>query len=454
MKTRQLLKAALALSLLCTAFLGGFTLNLLRNARDGRNSSSSIQSFIRMLTPPFARADDAATTSPPEAYRTALAAIHDDYFGTAPATTRLTYSAIDGMLETIGDPYTVFWTPKEYRENMETNSGDFVGIGAKLDTDKNRNIVITEPMEDSPSAAAGILAGDLLASIDGRPTVGMTMQAVIDLIHGPEGTSITLKISRKGVPHTFTMQRAVVHTRIVDFRMVDPVAKVGYIRLGMFNEQADVQFDAALRKLEAQRMRALVFDLRDNPGGLLQVAQDLASRFIPDGPIVWVKEKNGRMSSLNVEREKHRGPLSKGEYPVVVLVNGDSASAAEIVAGALQDSGAATLAGTSTYGKGLVQTIMPLADDSAVKITTQHYFTRDKHDINVKRDLEGRAMGTHGGITPNVIVEFTDKELAAQRAAERAAPRNTALADRYDPQLQKGLQIVRQKLANAGPRAL
>ena len=449
---RLSMRVGLATSFFLTAFLCGFNVAQFRSARRNPGAlrlspAQAFQAFTRSLTPAWARAsDDGDAPAPPDTYRLALAAIRRDYVGSAPTPTRLTYAGIDGMLGTIGDPYTVFWTPQEYKQNMEANSGDFVGIGARLDLTKDKRVVIIEPLDGSPAVAAGVLGGDIITAINGKPTIGMGISQVIDLIHGPEGSSVRVTVLRGKQTRTFVMTRSVVHTRIVNYRMTDPVKKIGYIGLGMFNEQADVQFDGALQKLENQGMKALVFDLRDNPGGLLQVAQDLASRFVADGPIVWVKEKNGHLSSLNVERNRHRSPLYDGAYPVVVLVNSDSASAAEIVSGAIQDSGTGILVGTRTYGKGLVQTIMPLADDSAVKITTQHYFTRDKHDINIKRDLEGRALSTVGGIKPNIEVPFNDHEVALQRDALRSDPRNMAIQDKYDPQLQRALKEITAKL--------
>jgi C-terminal processing protease CtpA/Prc len=147
-----------------------------------------------------------------------------------------------------------------------------------------------------------------------------------------------------------------------------------------------------------------------------------------------------------VESGKHRGKLSTGAYPVVLLVNGGSASASEIVAGAIQDGKAGTLVGTRTYGKGLVQTIIPLNGDAAVKITTQHYFTRAKHDINLKRDDDGHALSGTGGIVPDVTVDFSDADYAKQREATRTEPQNRALIDRYDPQVQKGIELLRNRL--------
>jgi carboxyl-terminal processing protease len=152
--------------------------------------------------------------------------------------------------------------------------------------------------------------------------------------------------------------------------------------------------------------------------------------------------------------DKHRGKLSTGAYPVAVLVNGNSASSSEIVSGAIQDSGAGVLVGTRTYGKGLVQTIIPLAGDAAVKITTQHYYTRNKSDINVRRDEDGHALGGSGGIAPNYMVDFTDREYEAQREVARTDPQNKAAIHKKDPQLQKGIAVLKAKLAARQGRKL
>jgi carboxyl-terminal processing protease len=404
--------------------------------------------------------DEDAKLDPQETYQVLLNTIRSDFYnpaaegapkpGKAPARpdiTKLTYAAINGMLAAIGDRYTEFWDPKEYRENMQETSGVFAGVGARLDVTRDKKILITEPIEGSPAAKKGLLAGDVILAVEGRPVTGMDIDSVIERIKGDPGTSVRLTIERKGTPKPFvvSLTRAEVQSPIVEWRMEDPVSKIGYISLAMFNEQADQQFAAALAKLERQGMKALIFDLRDNPGGLLNIAQDIASRFVPNGPVVWVKEKNGRMSSMNVERGKHQGRLSTGAYPVVVLVNGNSASASEIVSGAIRDHGAGTLVGTTTFGKGLVQTIIPLGDDSAVKITTQHYFTPNKTDINKKYDATGKQVS--GGIKPDVEVALTDKDIEAMRLARRDAPQDKTAPDRYDPQLQKGLEVLRTQLA-------
>ncbi len=469
MTLRSLIKGFVAFGIIGAGFVGGFTFDVWRDVpRDPQIAALKLASqpperLAAFLRPRAAHADG-DNLPPSETVAALMETIRQDYLPPsqqtppspvasarpvppraldAPQPTRLGYAAIDGMLETLSDRYTEFIPPKEYKEMLAEQSGNFVGIGATLNLGRDKRIVIIEPIEGSPAARAGLLPGDVIVAVNGYSVFDKTTDEVAGRIRGEENTPVRLTIERSGKRRDYTLRRAVVNRPVVEARMEDPARKIGYIRLTFFSEQADTQFDHALEKLEKQGMRALVFDLRDNPGGLLNVAQDLASRFISSGPVVWVKEKNGQMSPLNVDKSKHRGRLSTGVYPVVVLVNDYSASAAEIVAGAIQDARAGTLVGTRTYGKGLVQTIIPLTDDSAVKITTQHYFTRDKHDINLRRDLEGRALSGSGGIVPNVTVPFTDAQIAAQQEQIRRDPNNRVAADRLDPQLQKGLTVAR-----------
>ena len=221
--------------------------------------------------------------------------------------------------------------------------------------------------------------------------------------------------------------------------MIDPARKIGYIKLSVFNEESDQQLGKAMADLEGQGMHALVFDLRENPGGLLDIAREIASRFVPNGPIVWIKDKSETsetMEHLDVDPAQHANHL---RYPLVVLVNGDSASAAEIVSGAIKDTGAGILVGEKTFGKGLVQTIMGLPDGSAVAITTQHYYTAHKNDIN------------HKGIEPNVPVTIPDSNLRKEATFYRDHPE--ALYDlKYDTQLQTALSEVKQQMQVASAR--
>ena len=198
---------------------------------------------------------------------------------------------------------------------QEQSGNPFVGIGARLDMTKDRRVFILEPMENSPAQKAGLLPGDIIGAVDGKSVLGVKMDDVIDRIKGPENSFVRVTIERKGKPISFKIKRAVVNQPIVDYWIEDEASKIGYIRLGMFNEQADAEFSRALGKLEKKGMKALIFDLRDNPGGLLNIAQDIASRFLPSGPVVWVKEKSGRTSSLDVESNLPQQCLEQGRIP-------------------------------------------------------------------------------------------------------------------------------------------
>ena len=460
---RSLVKGFVGVSVITAGFFCGFNADVLKDAPRTpvrttlyRLEAAPPTLLARLARPSTAHAAQ-VTLDPTETYLAVLNTVRGDFLNpagaAAPDPTKLTYAGINGMLATLNDRYTEFWTPQEYRQNMEETSGVFAGIGAKLDETKDNRVMITEPLENSPAARKGVLAGDVVLAVNGRPTLGLTVDKVIELIKGEAGTTVRMTLERKGrkAPLSVAITRAYVQSPVVEWRMEDERNRIGYIYLEMFNEQADQQFATALSKLEKQGMKGLIFDLRDNPGGLLNIAHEIASRFVPNGPVVWVKEKNGQMSSMNVVQRKHQGRLATGSYPIVVLVNGNSASASEIVSGAIRDHGVGTLVGTTTYGKGLVQTIIPLGDDSAVKITTQHYFTPKKQDINRKFDEKGRQIA--GGIKPDVEVAITDRDLDRMQAARRSNPLDRKAMDQHDPQVQKALGLLRGKIAlGAAPR--
>lgn len=356
-------------------------------------------------------------------------------------TTQITYNGIRGMMGALKDRYTRFLDPVAYKEMMDENQGEFVGIGALLGTNKQNQVYVVRVLPKGPALKAKVMNGDIIMKVDGHSTLKMPDTDVVKLIRGEPNTSVTLTLLRGAQTKVITIPRGVVTQEIVQHAMIDPAHKIGYIKLLQFNEESDIQVNQALRDLQAQGMRALVFDLRDNPGGLLDIAQQIASRFVPSGPIVWIRSKTETMTTmehLDVLQSEHRHHL---QYPLVVLVNGGSASAAEIVSGAIKDTGSGTLIGEKTFGKGLVQTIMPLPDRSAVAITTQHYYTAHKNDIN------------HKGIIPNEIVKFTDDETRKEYAFFRDHP-DANYDVKNDPQLQRGLSDLSQRLqvASAGPR--
>lgn len=396
--------------------------------------------------------DDLTRIAPTETYLSVLNIIRTEYAtqvpgAKAPDPMRLTYAAIDGMLETLHDRYTEFWTPREYAQNMEETSGVFAGIGTTLDITKEGRVVVLETIENSPAAKMGMLAGDIITHINNVPVKGKSIDVITEQIKGDPGTSLRLTVSRKNQPGPIQLMvtRAMVSSPLVEWRMEDPSAKIGYVSLSMFGEAADSQFSSAVTKLEKQGMRGLIFDLRDNPGGLLNAAQDLASRFVAKGTVVWIQEKSGKMSPLSVEKNKHQNKLHTKNYPIMVLVNGNSASAAEIVAGAIKDHQMGTLIGTRTFGKGLVQTIFPLDDDSAVKVTTQRYFTPNKNDINKRYDPQ-TGVRISGGIVPDVSVQLTDADWERMRDARRSAPQDKLAQDAFDPQMQKALTLLQKQL--------
>jgi len=331
---------------------------------------------------------------------------------------QLTYSAIRGMLHGLGDPFTRFLDPDEYKKMREENEGNFTGIGAQLDTNKDGEVYVKEPIDDSPAIRVGIKARDVILAVDGKSIKHMDIEEVVKLIRGKEGTKVKLTLRRPGVakPIVKTIVREIVQFRMVKSSMLDEKNKIGYIRLYQFNEQSDVQFDKALAALEKKHVKGLIFDLRSNPGGLLQVAVDIGSRFLESGPVVIIQERGGQKSPLYVEEEKH----NHKRYPTVVLVDKSSASASEIVSGAIKDDAAGTLVGTVTFGKGRVQTIMPLEDGSAVAITTAKYLTPNGTDIHKK------------GINPDYFIE----------ASDGFDPNDPAT----DVQLKRGVDVLKVKM--------
>jgi carboxyl-terminal processing protease len=430
-------------ALLGVAFVGGVTFNDLR----GVHSVGALATVAELIPQRLSEAVVTAARgqgeayTPYETYADVLTTLKAGYYGKDIDTTQMTYNGIRGMMGAVKDRYTRFMDPKAYKELEEDNQGQFVGIGALLGTNKAQQVYIVKPLPGGPAIRARVLPGDIILKVDGKSTLKMKDTEVVKLIRGEPNTRVTLTLLRRGAarPVVISMTRAVVHQEVVQHTMVDPVHKIGYISLAQFNEESDAQIGKALTDLEGRGMRGLIFDLRNNPGGLLPVAQAVASRFIPSGPVVWTKEKtetSETMEHLDADPSQHGGHL---RLPLVVLVNGDSASAAEIVSGAIKDTGSGVLVGEKTFGKGLVQEILPLRDGSAVAITIEHYFTAHKNDIN------------HKGIQPNIVVSNPDAYVRKDAAFRRDHP--DAITDLpYDAQLQRALSQVRRQMQVASAR--
>ncbi|MDR3707722.1 MAG: S41 family peptidase [Capsulimonadaceae bacterium] len=419
------------------AFFGGFTYHDVTN---GVSRPQSLFTTITMLphhiklgVGAIVHGDQDNASKPFESYAYTLSTVQAAYYGKAGSTRELTYSAIRGMMASLGDRYTRFLAPTEYSKMQEENQGEFVGIGAQLDENDKGQVFVVKPLPNSPALRAHLLTGDIIAKVNDKAVLGTDITKVVQMIRGEPRTKVDLTIIRKGLPKPLVVSiiRNYVHQEVVVSRMVDPQHKVGYIALAQFNEESDKQVNVAMNELRDQGMRGLIFDLRGNPGGLLNIAQDVASRFVTSGPIVWVKERGAQMESFNVEQSKHNHP----RYPLVVLVNSGSASASEITSGAVKDTHAGILIGERTFGKGLVQTIIPLPDRSAVAITTAHYYTPAKNDIN------------HKGIDPDISVKLTDDD---QRKMNDYSNNNPAdpIDLKYDRQLQKAVAVMDDKLAD------
>ena len=303
------------------------------------------------------------------------------------ATKDLIYGAIEGMLANL-DPHSSFLKPEDFKELQIETKGSFTGIGIEI-TIKDGVLTVVAPIEGTPAWKAGLKSGDKIIKINGKPTKGMSLMEAVKLLRGPKGTKVTISIFREGFKELkdITIVRDVIPIKSVRFQTLEP--GYGYVRISSFQEKTAKELREALQKLEKQNspLKGLVLDLRNNPGGLLEAAVEVADEFLDEGLIVSTK---GRRKDQNFEFKAHPN-RHKHAYPIVILVNAGTASASEIVAGALQDHHRAVILGTKTFGKGSVQTIIPLPDGSAVRLTTAQYYTPSGRSIQaegIEPDLE------------------------------------------------------------------
>ena len=289
-------------------------------------------------------------------------------------------------LSSYGDKYTVYYTADEYKSLLESTTGKFSGIGAVCQKMDNGTILITEAYEEAPAYKAGIRKGDYVSKVEGQDITDIDLSTAVALIKGEKGTSVHLEVIRDDTTFECDVVRDDIDIRTVSYSMREN--DIGYILISQFDTVTTNQFKSALDDLTAQGMKGLVIDIRSNPGGVLGTVVDMLDEILPDGLIVYTQDKDGNKTEY---KGSNKNELT---VPLAVLVDGNSASASEIFAGAVQDYGIGKIIGTQTFGKGIVQTIRPMTDGSAIKYTIAKYFTPKGQDI-------------HGnGVTPDIVIEY------------------------------------------------
>ncbi len=349
-------------------------------------------------------------------------------------------NAIIGMLAEL-DPHSSYLDQEDFEAIQEHASGEFGGLGIEISME-NGLIRVIAPMDDTPAAAAGIKAGDLIIQLDDNLVQGMSLQEAIDLMRGPSGTHIELIVVREGVsePLKFDITRDIIEIKSVRSRMLEP--GYGYVRIAQFQENTGEQFAAILKKMKKDKpsLRGIVLDLRNNPGGVLGASVDTADALLDEGIIVTTK---GRVASANSSFSAKPGDLLT-DLPIVVIINGGSASAAEIVAGALQDNKRALIVGSESFGKGSVQSVLPISEGRAIKLTTARYFTPSGRSIQA------------AGITPDITLEeaeitFTEpyyvkeKQLPGHLSNQQSQQKKDRTSDNLDQdyQLFQALKLLK-----------
>ncbi len=349
-------------------------------------------------------------------------AVRTEYLDKDYASRDAAYDAVREMLALLDDPYTRFMDPQEFRNMQIDTSGELTGVGIQITQEEDTNeIVVVSPIEDTPAFEAGLRAQDIITAIDGESTEGMDLDDAVSRIRGKVGSSVTLTIRRGEEVIDFELVRARIEIHPVRYAVRDSFeGPVGYIRLTQFSGNAAGEMRAAIEDLESQNVTGYILDLRSNPGGLLFASIEIARMWLNDGTIVSTVNRQG------IVDEEVANSRALTDKPLVVLVDGGSASASEILSGALQDNERAQLVGTKTFGKGLVQSVRSLPDGSGVAITIAKYLTPSGRDINKQ------------GIEPDVSVELTEEE------REFLSEDRERIGSLEDPQYAKAQELLLQ----------
>ena len=327
---------------------------------------------------------------------------------------QLINGALTGMVQTLGDPYTNYLYGKDLEDFLVMTDGEFSGIGVYVSVDPSDNLItVISSIDESPAQEAGLVSGDKIVKVDGEEVNGDNLDGAVAKIKGEEDTNVTLTIKR-GTEAAFdvTLTRGVVTVKSVKSELLE--GNIGLIRISVFEKNTVKEVEDAVQELQNQNAQSFIIDLRDNPGGLLNVCVDICDMFLPECTIVYTQDKNGN-------KETQYSDSDYLDMPIVLLVNNGSASASEIMSGALRDNGRAKIVGTKTFGKGLVQTVKPLDQESALKVTISEYYTPNGVQINKV------------GLMPDELIELPDKWKETPAAS---IPREE------DTQLQKAIELL------------
>jgi carboxyl-terminal processing protease len=355
-------------------------------------------------------------------------AVRKDYLGRTYKNQEEGYKAVREMLKKLGDPYTRFMNPEEFQAMQIDTSGELTGVGIQLAKDEKTNqLVVIAPIEDTPAFKAGILSKDVIVKVDGKPTKGMEVDDAVKLIRGKPNTKVVLTIQRGDRNIDYPLVRARIEIHPVRAQVENtPIGKIGYIRLNQFSSHAGDEMKVAIADMEKEKVKGYILDLRSNPGGLLYTSVEIARQWIDKGKIVSTVDRRGEVEQQSANDK------ALTNKSLVVLVDGGSASASEILSGALQDNKRATLVGTTTFGKGLVQSVRGLGDGSGLAVTIQKYLTPKGTDINKH------------GIKPDVVVELTDQQ---RKDLQKERDKIGTMAD---PQFAKAYDVLKQQIAKQG----
>ncbi|HOS68907.1 MAG TPA: S41 family peptidase [Bacillota bacterium] len=322
---------------------------------------------------------------------------------------KLIEGAIKGMFESLGDPYSVYMTKEEFKNFNESTKGSYGGIGVIVSRSEDGYVTVVAPIEDTPGEKAGLKTNDKIIKVDDKDIVGIDLEEAVALMKGKKGTKVTLTVMRDNVrePKVFVITREEIILKTVKSNIMEN--NIGYIRISMFDEDTGSEFKKALKELTSKNMKGLILDLRQNPGGFINQCVDVADELLDEGLVVYTEDKEKK-------REDYKSGKGKLEVPFVVLIDEGSASASEIVSGAVKDRKAGLLIGVKTFGKGLVQSIEQLKDGSGIKLTTQKYYTPNGISINkvgIQPDIEVKALEPEEGQKPEDV-----KDVQLERAVE------------------------------------